>query len=237
MNVVKWLVEECGYSGYTSSQFLVAACESSNMDLIKWLASKGEGITKDIFCNACPRSSLSVVQFLYGELLKKESLPTERLEFTFAFTCRTGNMEVAKWLHSLGVKVTRLAFLNCCIRGDLESAKWIYEIESHIIDRTTCDKNEEIKCLEKTFIDVKTYNIIFSKVCYLGFTELAKWLMTVSMVNLDEAFLEACRGNRLDTAKWLVEQGVNIRVWGITALRMAQGQGQKKIVDWLNDTL
>ena len=115
----------------------------------------------------------------------------------FIDICKTGKLEVAKWLYDLkGINIhthaiNDHAFFQSCVKGHIEVAKWLYSLGG--IDIYVVDDHA------------------FCSSCMKGQIEVAKWLLSIKpsidiTANKDYAFKNCIKNNFKYSANWLVQQ-------------------------------
>ena len=112
----------------------------------------------------------------------------------FIETCRSGGIEIAKWLYSLGnidKNTMENSFILSCSHNKLEIAIWLYSIGGFDIHA-----NEDMA---------------FVVSCEFGSMECAQWLYSLGGVNIHAqnrgAFKKACNNNYLNMTRWLYSIG------------------------------
>ena len=111
------------------------------------------------FLSACERGDLETAKTLVSHV----NIHAYD-ESAFRWTCRNGQLEVAKWLLTQGIDIhadNEVAFRYACYNGHLEVAKWLLTQGVHI------HADDEGA---------------FRYACYNGYLEVAKWLVRIGVV-------------------------------------------------------
>ena len=162
----------------------------------------------------------------------------------FVDTCRFGQLEVAKWLMTLGaIKPLSLndAFMSACDNGHLEVAKWLVLI-SGTDDKNgsmafvyACESNhpDVAKWLMTVDSRIQPCSDAFSSACGNGHLEIAKWLSEFECMVPDAyAFSNACANGYIDIAKWV--QPLIGSVSCFEAFMYACGNGHLEVAKWVS---
>lgn len=129
LDVAKWL-----YTEIKNIPFYVAFEECckycNNFDMIKWLDAILK--TKDYhkaFSNSCIGGKLETAQYLYSQY---SHYLHNSLNIPFQDACINNHLDVAKWLHSLGVNIRHnndIAFKSSCNENAIDIIHWLCSME------------------------------------------------------------------------------------------------------------
>lgn len=244
LDLVQWLYSLDDFSPETNRLVFKSSCINNRLDVAKWLWSHvsfcqedndlvdPNDVSKDwvdwTFSQVCSRGYLEMAMWLHQEVFH-----SSEFEEPFCLSCINGQLDVAKWLQSLGADIHvngEKPFWQSCQYGRLEIAKWLYAVskksflnkDHHEIDYSTDSDNSTYHPSDSdsdsdidTAIDIHCHtNRAFRLCCENGHLLVAKWLYSLNdnhndascMVHAceDEALYQSCRQNHLDVAQWLV---------------------------------
>lgn len=122
--------------------------------------------------------------------------------YVFHAACRTGCVELVKWMIENNICIEKVGELKydqlydalriSCIGNQLEVAKIIYEAQ-----------------MKKYGNFIIKYG--FEETCIRGYLEVAQWLVSIGAdANKDNALERTCRAGHLDVIKWLISIGATI---------------------------
>lgn len=140
----------------------------------------------------------------------------------FAEACRFGNLEMAQWLHSIGMDVSykKSEFNYACQNGHLEVAQWLYSSKPYIYL-------------------LEDFNKAFIYSCMYGYYDVAEWLYSLKpdiKINFEEYSLHGniCQRGYLDIAKLVfkVKPELFTRQFNY-GFRVACGNGHVEFAKWL----
>ena len=185
------------------------------LGLLNVLKFKKYYFDKFHFLDACKYGQLEIAEHIY-ELLDIDI--HDRNEQAFLYACRSGNLELVKWLWNIGLKLEMrglgrinihvhhcLAFIYACESGNLELVQWLWNIgvESNNI------------------IDIHAqHEGAFQRACSSGNLDLVKfiWNIGVESNNIidihslaEMAFRFACYSGNLLLVQWLWDIGLDPR--------------------------
>jgi len=121
LNIVKYLLEELKIPITID---LSIGCCSGNMELIKYILTKSPKNNKNQFLYTFLSKNLECVKFLYN--IYKNQLTLNDLNFALEDACKTGNIEIVKFLLSLNANNYDAAFISACQYGYLDIVKLFY---------------------------------------------------------------------------------------------------------------
>lgn len=177
----------------------------------------------------------------------------KRMLEAFALACGQNNVDLVKWILSFGTIIDinyNNTFLRCCETGSLELAKLLYEIKNDNIpdlsDGYILSKVEGIAKLNwfvEICPDIKFSGDIFAELC--GKTSAVEWYIETSKklgYHIDfpswaqEALKNACAGDLIDNAKFLINlyPNIDIRYDNDAVIKAAADFGCSNIVDWIH---
>ena len=180
---------------------LTVACESGQLNVIKWLVKHYATSTLEIeeaFTAACSGGHLQVSQWLSARFEKHISNLMQRTVTPFINTCSGGNQEVAEWL-AKQYNLTKAdaqgdenaAFRFACSQGRIELAQWLTATFSLTVDDARALNNFALR--RSSFNGhfktvqwlVETFNLALTDVrCSNDFCivrspyEIGQWLVT-----------------------------------------------------------
>ena len=161
------------------------------------------------FLDCCENGDLENVKLLVTERNKQKG---------FYLACENGHIEIAKFLHSLGININSyndVVFVWACRRGHIEMVKWLQTLGVNI-----------------NSID----DYAFRCVCEDGHIEIAKWLYSLG-VNInasnDYAFRWACLNGHIEIVKWLIE--INKKPFNIykVYLQLLENSEHTELIEYL----
>jgi ankyrin repeat protein len=166
---------------------------------------------------------------------KQFSMPKHPQMF-FEKACENNNIELAKWLLSIGgdkidiLQRDSLIFRESCNQDQFEIVKWLLDIIGDKINASayydaffTCCQSEQLE-MAKLLLSVENNKInisvnddyAFIESCYAGHIEMAKWLLSIEGNKIDIsandncAFFRSCYAGHIEIAKWLIGLDINI---------------------------
>lgn len=175
----------------------ISACMNNHVNIVEWLHSLNiidKKMRTDMFARMCAnRRNREIINLIYNTGVDI----TYDNNTAFRNACVCGNLEVAKWLHSVGGDavhtIDNKIFDELALYNRFEVAKWLYSFGN--IDSNTIQRNFIVLC------QGQTDNINM---------ELIKWIYSLGVdihANDDMAFNSACRHMNVDLAKWLYSLG------------------------------
>eukprot|EP01038_Epipyxis_sp_PR26KG_P013847 gene13847-18571_t len=195
LEIAMWLYNLGGVDIHVNNdEPFIKACRHGQLEMSQWLYSLNgfNHLLSTCFTIACKEDRLNVAQWLYS--LGGVGIDVE--EVTILMFVAEGQLELIKWLHSLGrFTIRNDYFLIACRRGHLEFAKWLYDFGG---------------------IDIINDTEIFLESCLNGRLDVAIWLYNISgsniVVDFDELLQSVCKKGMLPMAKWLYSiSTINIR--------------------------
>jgi hypothetical protein len=203
-------------------------------------------------------SSMEAKDDMY-HLFQSYSFPRDA-HTCFEKACRDGNVQLAKWVYSLGeINLTDMClFEAACNDGKLEVAKWLHSIghgdcsaNNGFVFAQACYLNQLevakwLYSLDEVNIHFR-HEYAFRYSCAYGHLEVAQWLHSIGHIDIHayeehgdiggDAFANACRNGHLDVANWLFKIGANIHALGDYGFKGACELDQRHVIDWMYDTL
>ena len=182
---------------------------------------------------------------------RTQDLP-KNLHYEFAGMCKSGNLELAKWLVDwVGINHTfnsAWGFRSACGNGHLELAKWIHglgDIDVHVVN----DHAFHMAC-HKGHLDVMNWLYDFGDIdvhygdhygfciaCQKGHLEVAKWIHRfggIDVLIMNHTFRMVAWNGRLDVGKWMYDLGgLNVHSNNDNAFRGACERGHEEFARWL----
>lgn len=232
------------------------ACQNGHLPVIEWLHTFCNlSYTAKIFVDVCKHNRLNILKWLVKNLAPT-TIDKYYYNITFHFACRSGNLDLAKWLVNecpeINYNVTdNETFRFACRNGHLDIAKWLQETWPKI----NHDEHRNLAFLwacQNGSLDVAKwlYELrpvpythhtpeVFISACQNGHLTTAKWLTTIYTIPrkiLSEAFKYACTYNQLDVAIWLKKKVIFIQQANFNqAYQDATRNKYYHIVEWLKD--
>ena len=191
--LVEWM-----YEYYTSTkkfkfnrQYILYLCKGGNLYLVKWLynifLNNNVSLSKfdfSMFFGHCFKSGLEINQWIYNKCIElggviNFNMITAIGVSLLGLACKTGNIELVKWIISLGVNVhinNDDPFQHACLSGNIELARMIWN--------DTKDTG--------TMVDLHAnYECAFENACMSENVELVMWLWELALslgtkINLDQ---------------------------------------------------
>jgi hypothetical protein len=169
-----------------------------------------------VFIDLCRNGKLPEAQKLYNS-----TIGIMCCNEAFRESCCEGQIDVAKWLYSLGgISSVDFGFIFqvICYRGYIEMAKWL-----HSLGRIDIHADDDSAFLWS---------------CAGGCVEIAKWLHSLGGINIhvhhDRAFRHSCREGHIEMVKWLHSLGgINVNAIDDHAFRGSCRNGHIEVVKWL----
>ncbi|AYV81530.1 MAG: hypothetical protein Harvfovirus39_9 [Harvfovirus sp.] len=171
----------------------------------------------------------------------------------FQISCVKGDLEKAKWLFSLGARLTEndhddLFGYNSRFTH-LEITEWLYSVGQINISLLSIDSFayccfngnlDIVKWLyDKNEFDIHVFNeYIFRWCCWYGNLNVVKWLYSLGGLDShainDESFRWACSNGHLDVCKWLYDLGsLELHALNDEPFRCAAAEKHVDIILWL----
>lgn len=171
------------------------------------------------FRTACMNNDLALAKSMWA----KNSMRAVDMDLVFLeiVACGSRRLVMAKWLVSLGVvnvnAYNGYAFVAACGNNHLETAQWVHSLAVG---------------------DARRDSEAFLRACMNGHVEIAQWILYQGTIVIhdtcQQAFLRACGPiGRLEVAKWLHTQGVDIHFGGDLPFRTAYQYGRTDLVKWM----
>jgi len=173
IEIAKWLYLLGLNPNADNDQAFKVSCCNGHLNIVRWLLSLKVIKTTtydEAFIRCCSFGRTKIAKLLWSSF--KEYINHES-GTAFAGCCLEGHLNLAKWCHSLNLKITDIndLFKRCCFRNHFKIAKWLYEhykIDVHI-------NNDEI----------------FKYCCNNGNVKFIKWLLfTGGYINIYHQFDE-----------------------------------------------
>ena len=211
----------CGDMLYKAKQGFAWNCKKGNLDVAKWLYSRGVDIHADnehAFRTACKNGHLDVARWLHS--LGDIDIHVDD-EYAFRKSCVNGHLHVARWLHSIGNiyvhTMNNYTFKWSCRNNHLVVAQWLYSLG----DVDIHEKND----------------YLFRWFCKDGNLKVAQWLYSLGRVDIhaenEWAFRRSCQNGYLIVAQWLHSLGnVNIHAENNFVFNHSHDNNIKR---WLQD--
>jgi hypothetical protein len=174
-------------------------------------------------------------------------LPKEKTNFQSL--CKSGNLEVAQWLYSLGCvnihACNNIAFKYACSCGHLEMTQWLYSLGVSIHTyvnrafREACvdghlEMSQWLYSLGNVDIHLDN-NWVFHLACVNGHLEISQWLYSLGCIYKDTeySFWRTCYKGHLDVAQWLYSFG-GVNIHERDEFKWKYRCGRLEVVTWLN---
>lgn len=217
---------------YVNSFIIV--CENGHINMVEWsIANIHPSKDKHIFKSFDGACSFGRIEIANKILKRWPKLATEYdYGYTFAYACKYGYYDVAKWLDcnlkkmSNKNKTIDAAFTGACSNGHYDIVKWIYN-KRRFEDNTTLKCALKYACIygwldlvrnitakvdfdDDDDADADDIVAVFETTCKNGQTIMAQYLYkkyasVASRVNFLKVFQKVCCKGRVDTAQWLCE--------------------------------
>lgn len=226
------------YINLINKKLFRISCKNGHLELAKWIYSiykqkdkiKVASTINTSIIECCVIGQIDVVTWLCT--LEGSNIHIDN-DTPFIRSCENGHLELAKWIHSKGVNISRKKqeqiFYDVCINGhSIELAKWIYTLFE---------------------LEIREYPDPISfigTICSYGHTEIVKWiyeldrdLIIYHITGYRGYFYTACFNGHYDLAKWLytlsdhessLDSLMNLTLW------ILYKKHDDKLVVWLYDT-
>jgi len=178
---------------------------------------------EDAFYNSCVTDNLEQTMWLYElsviettkkhfGLLNKQAhiIPTQTIDHIFYLACINNRMKFAKWLHSIGAKMTPIAFDVCIDKGHLHMAYWLYKaynLTSSVkyLFEQCCENNEHL--LIKRICNkskIKITSKLLHLVCNTDNVETIKFIIKYAKLDsINKLYQNSIKFDNLKIAEYL----------------------------------
>jgi hypothetical protein len=133
LSVLKWL-EQKGLK--LPVDIAVAAARGGQLDILKWMVERGMDIVSPMSLpNTCWMYYINSCKRIF---LNDMNLQEPRRDYIVIQACKSGNLEMLKWLLEIGVDIVNTPdqCYHLAKKGDHESLKWLYSIGCSLNSKT-----------------------------------------------------------------------------------------------------
>ena len=218
-----------------------AAMPKTNSEAHDWLRENGfdPDETSTAFCRAAEMGEVEICKWIYRNAPNSDALRrlTAAGANPFLLSCKSGNLQLVKWLVLKGSKISSKDYLGygamhySCRAGSLEVAKWLWRhLGTHSITERSSYGDTPLLLA-----------------CAGGHRLCAEWLMslgadaTTKNTDGDDAYSEALRGSHLDMACWLKNRCwlnfAHVDALGCVDFHRACAVGDERVFDMVDELI
>ena len=213
----------------------------TNSEAHDWLRENGfdPDETSTAFCRAAEMGEVEICKWIYRNAPNSDALRrlTAAGANPFLLSCKSGNLQLVKWLVLKGSKISSKDYLGygamhySCRAGSLEVAKWLWRhLGTHSITERSSYGDTPLLLA-----------------CAGGHRLCAEWLMslgadaTTKNTDGDDAYSEALRGSHLDMACWLKNRCwlnfAHVDALGCVDFHRACAVGDERVFDMVDELI
>ena len=218
-----------------------AAMPKTNSEAHDWLRENGfdPDETSTAFCRAAEMGEVEICKWIYRNAPNSDALRrlTAAGANPFLLSCKSGNLQLVKWLVLKGSKISSKDYLGygamhySCRAGSSEVAKWLRRhLGTHSITERSSYGDTPLLLA-----------------CAGGHRLCAEWLMslgadaTTKNTDGDDAYSEALRGSHLDMACWLKNRCwlnfAHVDALGCVDFHRACAVGDERVFDMVDELI
>lgn len=251
LNTMKQLY---GYGAILRDNYFIRSCKYGHHEMAIWLHEQGVDIRADMdeaLEQACNGGHLAIVKWLV-----EHGCDAYRGRYHH-MAVGSGNFELVKYLHELGVKVSR-ALMNACYNNDMRTALWIHELIKETVPVTdqiyryaiieSCrGKNYDMliwlhslgvsvqqETMREDYLPDADYpDGCMVEACYNGDLKILNYLFDNGVPITPECVLSTVTEGNVDAVTWLIEKGADFSSGYAEIFNTACELGFYKIVELL----
>ena len=127
----------------------------------------------------------------------------------FIIACKSGNLEMVKYLLDKYTHEINDGLETACYEGHLEIVKYLVEHGADNFNDGLCSTGH-LKIAEYLVeCGANDFNKALHNACLMGRLDIAKYLVKCGANNFNDGSCSACYGDQLDTVKYMIECGAN----------------------------
>lgn len=239
IDVVKFLVEYGANVQAEDNYSLQWAAREGHLEVVKYLVSQGADPSARNY-----QAITSAAYFKHFDILKflfDWSSDYKFKEKTLIYVCKNGNLELVKYIHSLGIK-NEVALAHAADNGHLNVVKYLisngYDIHyyNNYALRLAADSGhiEVVKYLVSlgAIVDDNN-NEAISLASKKGHIRIVKYLVKIGATISAESLINAAETDNYNIVQYFLLQGADIHAFNDEALIRAARNGNNRVVQEL----